>query len=230
MKNKILCLIPARSGSKGIRYKNLAKLKGKPLLYWTIKIAKKIKYFDKIIVSTDSNKFQKYAIKNKVCAPFLRPKIISRGDTPMKDVMRHTLDYFKKNNYIPFAIAVLLPTSPMRKKSTLNKACRIFIKKKLDYIVTVEKIKHNYHPEFVFRNKNELIKSKIKNLQEKKIRQKINDLFGVDGGVISITKTKYVSKSLVGARLDYLIINRPESYDIDSVEDLKLCEKTKIKL
>ena len=69
MKNKILCLIPARSGSKGIKYKNLAKLKGKPLLYWTIQIAKKIKYFDKIVVSTDSKKFQNYAIKNNVCAP-----------------------------------------------------------------------------------------------------------------------------------------------------------------
>ena len=230
MKNKILCLIPARSGSKGIKYKNLVKLKGKPLLYWAIKIAKKIKYFDKIIVSTDSSKFQKYAIKNKVCASFLRPKAISRGNTPMKDVMQHTLDYFEKNNYIPFAIAVLQPTSPFRKESTLNKACRIFIKKKLDFIATVEKIKHNYHPEFVFRDKNELINNKIKNIQRKKIRQKIDNLFGLDGGVISITKTKYVSKSLAGAKLDYLIINRPESFDIDSIEDLKLCEKTKIKL
>ena len=230
MKNKILCLIPARIGSKGIKKKNLAKLKGKPLIYWTIKIAKKIKYFDKIIVSTDSKRIQKYAINNKVCAPFLRPKIFSKGDSPMKDVVQHTLDYLKKNNYIPFAVALLQPTSPMRKQSTLNKACRFFIKKKLDYIVTVEKIKHNYHPEFVFRNKNELIKNKIKNLQKKKIRQKINDLFGVDGGVISITKTKYVSKSLIGAKLDYLIINRPESFDIDNIEDLKLCERTKIKL
>ena len=75
----VVCLIPARSGSKGIKYKNLAKLKGKPLLYWTIQIAKKIKYFDKIVVSTDSKKFQNYAIKNKVCAPFLRPKIISNS-------------------------------------------------------------------------------------------------------------------------------------------------------
>ena len=230
MKNKILCLIPARSGSKGIKYKNLAKLKGKPLLYWTIKIAKKIKYFDKIIVSTDSKKFQKYAIKNKVSAPFLRPKIISRGDTSMKDVVLHTLDYFKKKNYIPSAVALLQPTSPMRKKSTLNKACRIFIKKKLDYIVSVEKIKHNHHPEFVFRDKNDFIKNKIKNIQKKKIRQKMNNLFGIDGGVITITKTKYVSKSLIGAKLDFLIVNRPESFDIDSIEDLQLCEITKIKL
>ena len=81
MKNKILCLIPARGGSKGIKNKNLVKLKGKPLLYWTLKIAKQIDFFDKIVVSTDSKKIQRYAEDNNVSAPFLRPKNISKDES-----------------------------------------------------------------------------------------------------------------------------------------------------
>ena len=68
MKKKILCVIPARSGSKGIKNKNMVYLKGKPLIYWTIKVAKKIRYFDKIVVSTNSKKIKKtspYYFKKK---------------------------------------------------------------------------------------------------------------------------------------------------------------------
>ena len=71
MKRKILCVIPARAGSKGIKNKNMVNLKGKPLIYWTIKIAKKIRYFDKIVVSTNSKKIKKFSEKNKVEVPFL---------------------------------------------------------------------------------------------------------------------------------------------------------------
>jgi len=65
MKKKILCIIPARSGSKGIKNKNMVLLKGKPLIFWTIKNAKKIKYFDKVIVSTNSNRIKKFSQKKK---------------------------------------------------------------------------------------------------------------------------------------------------------------------
>ena len=56
-KKKIVCIIPARSGSKGIKNKNIINLKGKPLIYWTIKLAKKVKFFDRVIVSTNSKKY-----------------------------------------------------------------------------------------------------------------------------------------------------------------------------
>ncbi len=230
MKNKILCLIPARGGSKGIKNKNLVKLKGKPLLYWTLKIAKQIDFFDKIVVSTDSKKIQRYAENNNVSAPFLRPKNISKDDTPMKDVIMHVLEYYKKNNYFPTAVALLQPTSPFRKKSTLIKACNIFIKKKLDSLFSVEKIKHTHHPNYVFHDKKEFLKSKLKNLNNKKNRQAIKSMFALDGGVIYITKSKIVKKSIIAGVIDYIEISQPESFDIDTIEDLKLCEMINIKL
>jgi CMP-N,N'-diacetyllegionaminic acid synthase len=228
MKKKILCLIPARAGSKGIKNKNLVLLKGKPLLYWTIKLAKKIKYFDKIIVSTDSLKIQRYALKQGVYCPFLRPKNISGSKTPMLKVFNHVLKYLKNNNYNPYAVVLLQPTSPMRTMVTINKACKIFLKNKLDSLFSVEKIKHNHNPLFVFKNKLNLVKKKLKNIQKKNYRQGINDLYALDGGVVFITKVKRNFRHLIGGKLSFIVVKKPESYDIDSIEDLKLCERTRM--
>tara|TARA_B100000767_G_scaffold272191_1_gene299357 strand:- start:817 stop:1509 length:693 start_codon:yes stop_codon:yes gene_type:complete len=230
MKNKILCIIPARGGSKGIKNKNLIKFKGKPLLYWTLKIAKQINFFDKIIVSTDSKKIQRYAKNNNISAPFLRPKLISKDDTPMKDVILHVLEYFKDNNYFPTTVVLLQPTSPFRTKSTIVKAHNIFIKKKLDSLFSVEKIKHTHHPSYVFHDKKELLKSKLKNLNNKKNRQALKEMFALDGGVIFITKSKIVKKSIIAGKIDYIEVFQPESFDIDSYDDLKLCEMINVKL
>lgn len=226
MNKKLLCLIPARAGSKGIKNKNLALLKGKPLLYWTIKLAKKIKYFDKIIVSTDSKKIQKFSLEQGVDCPFLRPKKISGNKTSMLKVFNHAVDYLKHNNYNPYAVVLLQPTSPMRKIVTINKACKIFLKERLDSLFSVEKVKHNFHPSFVFKNKSDLLKNKLKNIQKKKNRQDINDLYALDGGVVFITKVKRNFKYLIGGKLNFILVKKPESYDIDTTEDLELCEKT----
>ena len=71
-KKKILCIIPARGGSKRIKNKNIIKFQNKPLIYWTIKAAKKSKYIDKIIISTDSPKIKAQAEKFGMKIPFLR--------------------------------------------------------------------------------------------------------------------------------------------------------------
>ena len=141
MKKKILCVIPARSGSKGIKNKNMVYLKGKPLIYWTIKVAKKIRYFDKIVVSTNSKKIKKFSEKNKVEVPYLRSEKLASDKTPMDDVIRDILKYYKNFNYLPYAVVILQPTSPFRQLSTINNACKIFIKKKLDSLISIEEIK-----------------------------------------------------------------------------------------
>ena len=68
-KKKIVCVIPARSGSKGIKNKNIINLKGKPLIYWTIKLAKKVKFFDRVIVSTNSKKILNFSKKMVLTRP-----------------------------------------------------------------------------------------------------------------------------------------------------------------
>lgn len=230
MKKKILCIIPARSGSKSVKNKNMIKLKGKPLIYWTIKIAKKVNYFDKIVVSTNSKKIKNYSEKYGVKVPFLRPEKISQDKTPMDDVIKNMINYFKKINYNPYAVAILQPTSPYRKLSTVKKACRIFLQKKLDSLTTIEEIKHNHNPGYLFKNKQEFIKKSLKKLQKKKIRQNEKIYFGLDGGVIFLTRTRLISKYLLGGKFDFIKVEMPESIDIDNVNDLKLSRNINIKI
>ena len=95
-KLKILAIIPARSGSKSIKNKNILPYKGTPLIYHTIKTSKNSKLINKILVSTDSKKYQKLAIKFGAEAPFLRPKKISHDTSHDKELVIHALKFIDK--------------------------------------------------------------------------------------------------------------------------------------
>ena len=113
---KILCIIPARSGSKGIPDKNIKLFRGLPLLAWSIKQAEECKYKMRIIVSTDSTEYQKIAIKHGAEAPFLRPKSISGDLSTDYECIKHCVNWLKVNeNYNPNIILQLRPTQPCRK-------------------------------------------------------------------------------------------------------------------
>ena len=89
---KILAIIPARGGSKGLPRKNIKPLLGKPLIAWTIEQALASKYLDRVIVSTEDEEIA--AISRKYCAevPFLRPKELARDDSPTIDTLLHALN------------------------------------------------------------------------------------------------------------------------------------------
>ena len=103
---KILCIILARSGSKTVKNKNIAKINGKPLIWYTIKEALKSNVFDEILVSTDSKKYRKIAIKLGAKVPFLRPKKLSTGKTKAVDCLKFTLKKFEKitNKKYPYIV------------------------------------------------------------------------------------------------------------------------------
>ena len=100
MRNKILCVIPARSGSKGIPSKNIQKVCGKPLIEYTINTAKKSRLITRIIVSTNSQKIANLAIKLGAEIPFIRPKKISHDYASGYDVIQHAVRFLlEKESY-----------------------------------------------------------------------------------------------------------------------------------
>ena len=126
---KILAFIPARSGSKRIPNKNIKLLKGKPLIVYTIEAAKKSKYINRIVVSTDSGEIADIAKQFDAEVPFLRPGGISKADSTEIEFFNHALDWFVKNeNYIPDLIVLLYPTSPFRKAESIDKAIEEMLK------------------------------------------------------------------------------------------------------
>ena len=220
-RKKILCLIPARGGSKGIKNKNLIKIHSKPLIYWSINLAKKISFFSNIVVSTDSNKIRKVALKFGAEVPFLRPKKLSNSNASMKEVINHCIQFYKKKNITFDAIVLFQPTSPFRKKSTIEKAIKIFFKKKLDTLFSIQKIKHTFNPDYTFELK-ENIKKKIKKLNKKPVRQKDKQFYALDGGAVFIFKSTSAIEDIFGKKIYFIVVDKFESIDIDDYDDYKL--------
>ena len=136
----ILCLIPARSGSKGIYNKNIKMLGDKPLIAWSIEGSKQSKYNMKIIVSTDSKEYAVIARKYGAETPFLRPKEISQDLSTDYEFIKHALEWLKNNeSYIPDIILQLRPTQPFRKVKDIDNCIKLFIKNmdKYDSLRTV---------------------------------------------------------------------------------------------
>ena len=223
---KFLAIIPARKGSKGIKNKNFKNFNGKPLIYWTIKAAKKSKFIDKLIVSTNSKNILNFALSQKVMCPFLRPENISNSRSKAKDVILHTINFLKKNhNYTPDAIIYLQPTSPLRETKDINNACKRFIRFKPDSLVSVVKVHHNHNSDEQFKFKKRFILKKVSNSKNKiPLRQAKESFYGKNGAAISITKMDKIKYFVDGGLLLGLEMNKLKSIDIDDIYDFKLAE------
>ena len=112
---KPICIIPARAGSKGVPKKNIRKISGKPLIYYTLNILRKIKKDVFPFISTDSKSIKKYCEKFGFQNNYLRPKHLAKGHSSMLKTLNHAIKWLKVNQDLKFdAVLLLQPTSPIR--------------------------------------------------------------------------------------------------------------------
>lgn len=120
---QILALIPARGGSKGIPKKNIKLLGGKPLIVWSIEAAKKSRFIDRVIVSTDNEEIAEIARSAGGEVPFMRPAELAQDLTPDTPVFEHALEWLRKHdNFVPEFIVHLRPTGPLRTAEEIDEA------------------------------------------------------------------------------------------------------------
>jgi CMP-N-acetylneuraminic acid synthetase len=220
---KLICLIPARNNSQRFKNKNFKLLKNLPLINHTINFAQKINSFKKIIVSTDSRKILSLKKKYKNIVFLKRPSKFSNSTTLMKEVVKHAINSLQINKSEYEAIAILQPTSPLRTLKTIDKAIKIFKKKKPDYLATVRRLRHTEHPYMIISSNKKKIFSKKFNFLINNKRNKLN-FYSLDGGVIFILNINNKSYELKG-KGEFLEINFPETIDIDYKEDFELAKK-----
>ena len=224
---KILAVIPARGGSKGIKNKNLVTFNGKPLIYWTINAAKKSKLISKIVVSTDSTAIKKFSEKVGIKIDKLRPKSLSKDNSPTIDVIHYELEKINKKKFFPDYVITLQPTSPLRNEFHIDKAIRMICKdKNADSLVSCVKIPHNYSPEsLMIKSDNYLVNSKF----HEKIfrRQEKKTYYARNGAAIYITKSSKIPKFLFGGKTLAFEMDFFSSVDIDNLTDLKIAETFK---
>jgi CMP-N,N'-diacetyllegionaminic acid synthase len=218
---KVLAIIPARSGSKGIPGKNMRKIAGKPLIEYSINAAKYSKIIDKIVVSTDSKKIADFAKYKKIDVPFLRPKKISKSNSNTLDMINHTVDFLKTHeNYTPDIITILQPTSPLRTTEILDKSIKMLKNSKNHTsILGVSKVKN--HPFLCFGLENLSLKPYKSDFQKYSQRQKFPTYFYPTGSIYTFWyKTLKKYGNIYGPKIKPVIIDIEDSIDIDNSYDL----------
>jgi len=214
------CIIAARGGSKRVKNKNILNFYGKPMISRVIDIAKKTKLFNRIIVSTDSKKIAKIAIKSGAEIPFLRSKILSQDKVPMQDVMIDTITRANTKN-IDNHIA-LYPTAVLLNPKDLQKAYKKFLLNKFEFLLGIQEFKSS--PLRALQIRGDYL-SFANKLYPKKNTQDLKKLYH-DSGTFWIFKTKCVLKSpkTLPKKTSYYIFKKFDVCDIDDKEDLELAK------
>ena len=120
---KIIAIVPARQGSKGLAKKNIIDFLGKPLLVWSIEAARRSKYVDRLIVRTDSTEIAIAGEKNGAEIPFIRPSSLSEDNSTSIEVVYHAIEFMREKLGENFDLVVLLePSSPLRTSEDLDLA------------------------------------------------------------------------------------------------------------
>lgn len=142
--NRIVCIIPARGGSKGLKGKNIKDLLGKPLIAYSIEQARESKYIDRIIVSTDSLEISDIAKLYGADVPFIRPEELATDNSNTIDVLLHAVDWLEKNEKYLFDILVLLhATTPLRSVEDINNCIELLVEKNADNVFSVMEAHRN---------------------------------------------------------------------------------------
>lgn len=215
-----IAIIPARSGSKGLKDKNIKLLNGKPLLAYTIEAAVNSGIFDKVFVSTDSEKYAEIASSYGAEAYPLRPPELSTDTVGSLSVIRYLLENETKE-WDTFCL--LQPTSPLRTAKHIQEAYHLFESKEADSVVSL--VKSDKSPNIINKiNENGTIENFIKINQKTYTRQA--EEFYLPNGAIFIANVKkfLLSEDFYGEYSYPYVMDKQSSIDIDDIYDFKLVE------
>lgn len=220
---RVVAIIPARGGSKGIKDKNIINLCGKPLISYTIEAAKTSMYIDYVLVSTDSEKIAECARNYGAKVPFLRPAELAQDDSASIDVVIHALDYLENKMGMNFYYCVLLqPTSPLRRTEDIDEAVEKINAYNANSLVSVcEATESPYLMKEIKDSKMIDILEKPQSLR----RQDLPKVYILNGALYinSISRLRKERQFIDGSTIPF-IMDKNNSVDIDDFLDLKLAE------
>ena len=218
---KIIALICARGNSQGLKNKNLLKFKKTTLLGNSIKQAFRSKYIQRVVVSTDSKKIMKEAKKNNAEVPFIRPKKLSKNNSPEIDVWRHAIKFLNNNKDIDLFVSVPT-TAPLRKVEDIDRCITKAIRENLDIVFTGTMSSKNPFFNIVKLKKKKLYLASKSN---KKIfrRQDAPKCFDLTTACY-VFKPKYIMriKNFLSGKTGIVIIPKERAIDIDDIIDYKI--------
>ncbi|NHA68784.1 acylneuraminate cytidylyltransferase family protein [Phycicoccus flavus] len=219
---RILCVVPARGGSKGVPRKNVREVAGRPLLAWTVEQALAARPAMDVVVSTDDDEIAEVARAAGALVPFRRPAGLARDDTPTEPVVRHAIEAARAADAAPDAVMLLQATSPVRLPGTVSRAVAQFTATGVDSLVGVVP-----QAPFIWTDGPE--PSAAYDVTARPRRQDLTPatLRYRETGSLYLTRTWVYDEldNRIGGRVGLFVMDESEGVDIDTVLDLAVAEQ-----
>ncbi len=221
---KVLAVVPARGGSKGVPLKNIYPLGGRPLIEWVGDIIREVPFIDRAIVSTDSKLIADAAQKAGLEFPFFRPESLSGDRIADWDVLAHCLIDFESLTKTEYDIIVMLqPTCPLRKPSHVIDSIVKVVDEERDAVWTMSETDSKGHPLKQFELENGNLKYYDENGKKIIARQQLTPVYHRNGACYAITRQCLLEKkSIFGDNPGYVITE--DLISIDTLRDFALTE------
>ncbi len=218
MKPKILAIIPARGGSKGIPQKNIKELAGKPLIAWTIEEAKKSKYITRLILSSEDEDIINVAKQYDCEVPFVRPIDLAQDDTPGIVPILHAIQQCPGYDYV----LSLQPTSPLRTVEDIDGCIEFIMLQNAEFCVSVTE--PDKSPYWMYTLDDEKMKPLINQEQLPLRRQDLPSVYALNGAIyVAQVEALIQSKSFLTEKTKAYIMASNKSLDIDTKLDFEIC-------
>lgn len=224
---RILGIIPARGGSKGIPRKNVRLLAGKPLLYYTAEAALASSLLTRVILSTDDLEIAEIGKNCGLEVPFIRPSELAKDDTPTLPVIQHAVHFIEENEDKFDAICLLQPTNPLRTTKTIEECIKLYQENKADSVITILQVPHIYNPYWVYlENEEGNLELCMGNKNPISQRQLLPKAYHREGSIYITNRDVIINQnSLFGNKVFGFLIDKEKSVNVDTIEDWIQAEK-----
>jgi CMP-N,N'-diacetyllegionaminic acid synthase len=222
---KVLAVIPAREGSKGLPGKNIRPFRGKPLLLWSVEHGISSRFVDRVIVSTDSEEYAVIVQNSGGCVPCLRPKSLATDTATSVEVVLHAVAFLEAHGDAYDILALLEPTSPLRKPEDIDGALELLLSKPdAESVVSISPTEA-HHPAYLMKKMSTgFLQPYLPNFKVIR-RQDIQPLHFLDGTVyISWINALRTRKSFYHERTLGYEVPKYQSFEIDDMDDFIICE------
>jgi CMP-N,N'-diacetyllegionaminic acid synthase len=223
-KLRCLAVIPARGGSKGVPRKNLRLLAGKPLIVYSIEVAKRCTSITDIVVSTEDEEIAEVSRRSGLEIPFMRPAYLAEDTTPMEPVVIHALQEWEKTKGVKMdCVALLEPTGPLRSSRCIEEAIRLWRETGADSIVSL--MENDYPVNWLKKLEEGRVVPFCPDLPELFRRQDAQPTYKYNNAIFVVSRDILLKeKTLLGPDTRPLLMEPLESVDINSEWDFQLAE------
>jgi CMP-N,N'-diacetyllegionaminic acid synthase len=224
-RNRVLGIVPARGGSKGIRRKNVRLLAGKPLLAYTAAVALTSAHLSRVILSSEDPEILEIGRAVGLDTPFVRPAALALDSTPMLDVVVDCIRWVQNHGEEYDAICLLQPTSPLRSVETVDRCISTLWERTVDSVISIRPVPSEYNPHWAYVEGSEgLLRISTGESEPIPSRQQLPAAYHRDGSVF-VARTEVVLRgSLYGSKTIGVLSPESEACDLDTEEQWERLE------